>query len=282
MTNAAQKRKLQAWFAICLLVVCAAMPQLSYADQKTYEGTGWDTPEDAVLHYLDGLKEQDIGKMISAYAVETCIDHFDLKAQLARIGVYTMSMTPSMPNSGNLLRGINIETRKNQIVQSILWQITAICLPGQDFSQPIPLSRENDGEAAAAFVEGIEGAFDAVDFGTLTFLRFTPPEQASELYASERNQENIKEQIAPYGAEEARSVIAHFIVGENFCAFTCDAIRYGDRRFMHQPGGNIGVLVRLNAPYGMISVPKGELVNMLGELDAPIQDIINDFLGDLF
>ena len=260
--NAGQKKKLQfwpisrpiSWLMVCLLVVCVAMPLLSHAEQKTYEGSGWDTPEEAILAYLEGLREQNIGKMIGAYAVETYIDHFDLKAQIARVGAYTMSMAPRMPNSGGLLRGINIEARKNEIVQSILWQITAICLPGQDFSQPIPLGRENGDEEAAAFVEGIESAFGAVDFSTLKFLRFTPPEQISELYASERNQENIRAQIAPFGAEEARSVIALFIVDDKVCALTCDVMRYGDRWFMYKPSGNIGAMMGLSAlTGGMIS-----------------------------
>ena len=282
MMNTGRKRKLQTWLVICLLLACVTMPHLSLGEQKVYEGPGWDTPEDAVLHYLEGLKDQDLDKMISAYAVETCIDHFDLKALLARVGGYTTNAIPSMPNAGSLLREINIETRKNQIVRTILWQMISICLPGQDFSQPIPISTDDDGAAAKVFVEGIEEAFDAVDFDTLTFLRFTPPEEASEFYASERNQENIKAQIAPYGAEEARSVIALFMVDEHFCALTCDAIRYGDRWYMHQPGGNIAALARLNAPYGMISVSKDELANMLGELDAPIQDMLEDFFRNLF
>ena len=283
MMNAGRKRKLLAWFAICLLVACAAMPQLSLADMKVNEGSGWDTPEDAVMQYLEGLKEQDLGKMISAYAIETYIDHFDLKAQLTRAAGYTNNAIPSMPNASSLLRDINIEARKNQIVRTILSQITSICLPGQDFFQPTPIP---DGEAAKAFVDGIEGAYHAVNFDTLTFFRFVPPEQITELYASETNQENLKKQIAPYGAEEARSVIAVFFVGENICALPCDAIRYEDRWFMHQPRGNIGALLGLDTSTGgIISVPQAELLNILGDLgqlDTPIQDILDDLLSNFF
>jgi len=268
MMNAGRKKKLQTWLVICLLLACVTMPHLSLGEQKVYEGPGWDTPEDAVLHYLEGLKDQDLDKMISAYAVETCIDHFDLKALLARVKAYTLGMTPRMPNSSNLLREINIEARKNQIVHSILFQITSICQPWQDFYSTIPFTEEDGGEAITAFVEGIVAAFDAVDFGTLQFLCFTPPEQVSEFYASERNQENFKAQIAPYSAEEARSVIAFFIVDGRFCVFACDTTRYGERWYIHMPGGNIGSLVGLTASSGgMISVALDELPDILGEMD---------------
>ena len=283
MMNAGQKRKLQTWFAICLLVVCVTMPLLSHADQKTYEGSGWDMPEDAVLHYLDGLREQDIGKMISAYAVETYIDHFDLKAQLVRVGMHDIYMVPPMPNSGILLREINIESRKKQIVESILWQITSICLPGQDFSRNVALTSENGGEEVSVFVERIEKAIGALDFGTLKLMHFTPPEQVNELYASEGYQERIRAMIAPLGADELRGVIAFFIVDENFCVLACDAIRYGDRWFIHRFNGNIGALTGLDPiPSGVLAIPQGELTNRFEELDSRIQGIFGDLPSNLF
>ena len=281
--NAEQKRNLQSWLAICLVMVCVAMPLLSNVDRMAYEDPGWDTPEEAVLVYLEGLKEQNIEKMISAYAVETCVDHFDLKAQLARLRAYTVSMIPRVPNSGDLLRGINIEARKNEIVQSILLQMTSICLPGQDFSQTIPFTGDDGDKAVAAFVDGIESAFGAVDFSALKFLGFMPPEQLSELYASERNQENIRAQIAPYGAEEARSVIALFMINDKFCALTCDVMRYGDQWFMYKPGGNIASLMGLSVlSGGVISVPQEELVAMREGLGAPAQKLLDDLLSGLF
>ena len=106
MMNTGRKRKLRTWFTICLLLVCAIMTQLSHADQKTYEGSGWNTPEDAVLHYLDGLKEQDLDKMISAYAVESYIDHFDPQAYLERYYQFYPCMTPHIPNTDGFTRGI--------------------------------------------------------------------------------------------------------------------------------------------------------------------------------
>ena len=264
----------------CLLVMCLCAPLWAHADLPTYEGPGWDTPEEAVAFYLEGLKEQDIGKMISAYAVETYIDHFDLTAQLARIRAYTLSLVPRMPNTGDLLRAINIEARKDEIVRATLYQITAICLPGQDFTRVTTLSGENDNQDAKEFVEGLEKAFGAMDFGTLDVLLFVPSEVLSEHYASEGNQENLKRQIAPTGADEVRSVVAVFTVSNKACALLCDVMRYGDRWFMFKPIGNIASLLGLDPiTGGVISMSKRELLGLWDELDADTRNEFAELLG---
>lgn len=282
MRSIGEKRKFHLWLVICLLAVCVCTPLSSLADQKTYEGPGWDTPEEAVSLYLEGLKEQDIGKMISAYAVETYVDQFDLRSQIARMGAYTRSMTPNMPNSNHLLQAINTEARKNEIVQSILGQITSICLSGQDFTQPIVFAKENvDGETKA-FVEGLQSAFDAVDFGTIKPLGFVPPELISVMYASERNQQNMKAQAAPYGTEEARSVVALFTVDDTLCVLCCDVMRYGDRWFMYRPGGNIGQLIGFSSlTGGMVAISQEDLIAIQKGLDGAELEGFEAILNDL-
>lgn len=279
MLSTGKKRNYQTLFAICLLVVCACVPLISYADQTAYEGAGWDTPEDAVLVYLEGMKEQDLNKMISAYAVETHIDHFNLQAQLERIRTYTITMTPRMPNATNLLRGINTEARKNEIVQSILWQMSALCLQErmQDFYEPIVFQEENFAEETKAFVKELDRAFKAPDFGTLNVLRFTPPEEISELYVLEVNQENIKKQTVPYGADEVRSVIAVFALDDKVGAFCCDAARYGDRWFIHKPGGNIGNLIGISPMTGgIVAGTVEEMAVVLDSMGLKIDDFLID------
>ena len=266
----------------CLLVICLCAPLFAHADQMTYEGPGWDTPEDAVRYYLEGLKEQDLGKMIGAYAVETYIDHFDLRAMLTRMGAYTPGMTPRLPSAGDLLRAINIEARKNEIVHSIQFQMTSICLPEHDFSRSIPFARDTIDEEVEAFVGGLEKAFGAIDFGTLNVLLFVPPEFISELYASESNQENIKRQIAPTGADEARSVVAVFAVGSKACVLFCDVMRYEDRWFMLRAQGNIGNLLGLSWDTGgLIAVSRIELLALWNELGPDVQQQLGMDIYDL-
>ena len=267
--------------AVCLLVVCVCAPILSHAESKTYEGPGWDTPEEAVLVYLEGLRDQDLDKMISAYAVETHIDHFDMQAQLERVRGYTMSMVPRMSNSTDLIRSINVETRKNAIVQSILTQLTSICLHGEkamDLANPVSFPNDSFAADIRGFIEELDQMFTAVDFCSLNVLRFTPPEQIAELYASERNQENMQKQAVPYGADEIRSVPVFFTVGGLVGGFGPDAARYGDRWFLHSPSGNISIIIGIPAANaGLVAGPLEELSEALSFAGI---DLADDLLID--
>ena len=280
MMRTGVKKKYRAWIAGCLLAVCACLPLLSYAD--TYEGPGWDTPEEAVMLYLEGMREQDVDKMVSACAVETHVDRFDMQAQLERVRAYTPAMIPRVPNSSDLLRTINIEIRRSSIMHAILWQVTAVCLDDKayDFSQAIPFTGDNADEEIRAFVESFQKGFGEVDFSDLSVLGFLPPEQLSELYASERNQENIKAQIAPFGAEESRSVIAVFTVGDRLGALFCDAARYGDKWFIHNAHGNAAMLVGLPAAsYGMFFGPAEALISALRGVGVDADTLLGNLVA---
>ena len=275
------KRHLPVRILIGLLAFCVCAPAPAAAD--TWEGPGWDTPEEAVLYYLEGLKEQDLDKMIGAYAVETYVDSFDMAAQIGRIGVFTMSMMPRMPNTGSLLRSINIEDRKREIVQSVYLQLTSVCLPEADFSYPVNLTG-GDGDEAKTFVEQLEEAYGAVDFGALRVVGFIPPETISEVYASDRNQEMLSAQIAPSGADEARSLIASFTLEGKVCALFCDAVRYGDRWFIKSSLGNASMLAGVTPlTGGMLAIPAEEVADFLrNTLGGDAQELMDMYLGALF
>jgi len=278
--GAQQKRMLRSWVALCLLAILACTPLLSYAE-RIYEGPGWASPEDAILFYLEGLKEQDLEKMISAFAVETYIDHFDLEMQLERIRAYNMAMVPRLPNSHDLLRAINVEARKNEIVQTVLWQMTTICLPERDFSMTTSFPKEDaDENSMTAFVEALENAFAAVDFDTLQHKLFIPPERINERYMSEQNQANIVRSCAPFGVDEAHSVVALFTVDGKFCVLCCDVARYGDRWFMFRPGGNIANLLGLPLLNGgVVAVPQEDMGTLLAEFGGIALEIIGSIFG---
>jgi len=247
-----------------------------------YEGPGWDTPEEAVLYYLEGLKEQDIGKMIGAYAIETYIDHFDLTTLLIRINAYTPALVPRLPNTGDLLRAMNVEARKNEIMQGLFFHMVSICMPEQDFLNTTAFMSDNKEEEAKVFVEGLEHAFGAVDFSTLKVLRFYPPEEIEDRYASEQNQENIKRQIAPTGADEARSVVVFFTVDDIVCVLGCDVMRYGDRWYMFRAQGNISNLLGFTANTGgLAAVPVQELIALKDELGTNAPVGLDQYIRDI-
>lgn len=271
--------RLSMWLFACLLVVFIHMPVAANAGTESYEGAGWETPQDPVLVYLEGLKEQNLDKMVSAYAIETYIAQFDLQAQVKRLNTYTMSMTPRLPNANALTQTFNVEARRNEIIQAAQWQMTSVCMPGWDFSQPATFDRENIDNEASEFVQGLTDSYDSVDFSTLKVLRFVEPEKISELYASEKNQENMMAQVAPYGADEVRSVVAFFMVDTKVAVLYCDVMRYGEHWYMFRSSGNIGTLVGLSAyTAGMVAVEQEDLMEFREELGVDEQVALDELL----
>lgn len=271
-----RQKKTYLWIMICLMIVSACLPLFAVAERQTYEGPGWATPEEAVTFYLEGLAALDLDKMISAYAVETYVDHFDMQAQLMRFGAYMSSMSPSLPNTNQLLRDLNVEARKNEITQSILGQLVSICLYEQNSAPVTTFDREKIEEETKTFVEWLEDTLSAAEVNTLKVLTFIPPEAVSEVYASERNQANIMAQCAPFEADEARSVIAIFSVGEKIGLLCCDVARYGEQWYMFKALGNIGSLIGLSASCGgVIAMDRHELAALLGDPGANILEMLN-------
>lgn len=267
---------------LCILALSLLSTTVSHADAYTYEGPGWATPEEAVEAYLEGIKEQDLSKMIGAYAVETLVDHFDLQAQVTRLGMYSLSLVPSLPSASGLVRDLNVQSRVSEITRTTIYQMHALCLPGQDFTQPVTFGSEGREERIEVFVSDMDSAFSSVDFSTLQILRFIAPEDISELYMSERNQENIQSQIAPYGADEGRSVVVSFTVDGKVGALCCDAVRYGDLWYMLRGGGNIGAMIGLAAHNGgLIAMDLEELYALREDMSGEGLQMLDAFLGQL-
>jgi hypothetical protein len=77
---------------------------------------GFDTPEDAVWEYVDGLKNADLDRMIGAFAIETYIENASLEKSLERVRAYLFfSSDINMPNSNEFVTALNIENRRKSV-----------------------------------------------------------------------------------------------------------------------------------------------------------------------
>lgn len=207
-----------------------------------YEGAGYATPEEAVQAYLDGLRDADLSQMLSAFAMETYVDHYDFQAQLERIRTYMMlTMEIRFPNDNDLMRALNVENRKTQIVNAITYQQFGLFAPDWDVTSPISFGA-SDAEGIPALMDQFAAAA-GTDMSRLTFVGFFAPEVLSDVYLTERNQENLAKQQAVYGMEELRSMVAGFTLGDDQYILCCDVGRYGDRWYMNSLSGNIGTLL---------------------------------------
>ena len=212
--------------------------------------TGFDTPEDAVITYLEGLRDSDLERMLSAFAIESFVENFDFEAMLNRIQAYGPWMEPRMPNVNEFITAMNIEQRRGSIVNAISFQYVALASPELDAARPQVMLEEDISDFVVQFRDNL----NALDLPSLEILGFIPAETLSEHYLSELNQDNIARQAEVQGADQLESRVAVFeLEGDRHFLFV-DVVNFNGRWYIAQFGGNIGALVGISADMrGMIT-----------------------------
>lgn len=242
------------------LVACTAgaEPEETSSESATItsEGEGFDTPEEAVEAYLLALKDADFDGMLSAFAVEAYVDNFDYEAQLNRSHVYNPTYTNfALPSSNNFMQSVNVEIRRSSITGSILQQYIILREPDLDLSEIVKLEDET---AVSEFVAQLNEAFDVSRFSTLEVLGFIPPEDLSDTYMIDGNQETLQEIANVYGAEQFESCTATIQLDSDAYLLCFDVIMYNNKWYIYQMGGNIGILLSLSTEMaGTVKLPDG-------------------------
>ncbi len=94
------------------------------AKTKT-EGEGYDTPEDAIRAYAEYLKEGDINKIYSVFAVESYLTHYDMLQYYEDYHIFypyafpTQGYCQILLDGSELANGLNIENRKSYISTNV-------------------------------------------------------------------------------------------------------------------------------------------------------------------
>lgn len=220
----------------------------------TYEGEGSATPEEAVALYLEGVQEESLPKMLSAFAIETYAAGFDWGAQLERIKMYSAAtMNIKFPKTNPLFEAINVEARKSEIVGGIAVQFTAFQMPEMDYYAPVTFTGDDADAQVAAFVQQFEETTRSLTLAKLIPVGFVEPSLLSEIYEDERNQGNLAKLAAIYGADEIQSKAACLMMSGKPYLLCCDTIRYGEKWYMLGLGGNIGQILGLSVTSGGIT-----------------------------
>jgi len=233
----------------------------SAAASWTYEGEGADTPEGAVRIYLEGIQQMDLAKMLGAFTIETYAEKSLFDEQLMRARAYYFSLPIKFPASNELLAALNVETRKNDLITSIIVQLFRFHMPEYEVYQHTPFA---PGPAMArevsAFIDKLNDGLEALTMQTLEIDGFYPPALASALYDTPGNKSRLVSAAEMHGAEEVQSVIALFTVEETRYMLCSDAIRYGEKWYILHLNGHIGNILALPPTAGGFAVTRFEVL----------------------
>ena len=87
------------------------------------EGSGYDTPEEAVSAYVEGLCSNDVEAMMKACAVESYAENYNLESFVERLNALPGSISLLyLPDTGELSEGINTGHRKGELYDMIKGQ----------------------------------------------------------------------------------------------------------------------------------------------------------------
>ena len=241
-------KKIVSWMLCIVLVLgcCGAFAEdgaevASVSSRIRYEGSGFDTAEDAVLCYMEGLRDLDFEKMLSAYAWETMISHFSVEAHLNRLKSYSQVTYPRFPALNDFMVTADMQMVRANEIRLICNSIESYIL-GEESPNglQIPLTEESDVEAYMQKFDN--GKLEKLS--GMTNIRFlTPDEVTGGKFSLENNQQSFSRRAAPYCADEVVDIVAVGDVedGVIFCASL--VARYGEKWYIISSTSNIDLII---------------------------------------
>ena len=248
---------------ICLLALMLTVPALAEAPgglrprrdeavEETpevaadvrFEGEGYESPEEAVVAYLEALKKGDVEGMLATFAIETYVAEMDAQADLERMGVFQPSYGMRLPLGGDYQRQVAVAVRYGQLAESLASQWMLYSWPeGYAAFDGASVALSEDGDAEA-FLAGLAEGDAAALWQEMEVVGFVEPERMSSQY-SDGSQSRAR-QAASYGCDEIVSVVAKLDIGGEEWYQCMDVARYGEKWYNLSLVGYIGHLLGLS------------------------------------
>ena len=226
------KKLISILLALTMILSCT----LAFAEEASataairYEGPGFDTPEDAVTCYMNGLKNLDFEQMLSAFAWETLASHYSAEKLLKRMKAYNPVTAARMPSFNKFMETANLHSLRNNEIRMI-YNALELYILGDENPQNRTIALKDDTEVDAFLKKFENGKLDQLSgMGEIVFL--SPDLVTNNKFSLEANQETLKKQTAQYGADEMVNIVAAAGVGKGAIVCMPTVARYGDKWYM--------------------------------------------------
>jgi len=217
-----------------------------------FESEGFDSPQLAAKAYLEGFKAHELDQMISAFSIESYVDHYDLQASLENVHAYVfMHQEFNLPAVNDFSRGFNIQSRKEEILRDTVKQYAAVCNINEGYFKNSTLLKDEDISDENISSKLIK-LLDQMDLSSMKILGYIPPEELSEEYGSNGRLDIRAQQTKVCGAENVESCVVIFELEGNKYCFCFDAVQYKGKWYIRRLGGSISTL--LNIPFDLAGI----------------------------
>ena len=92
------------------------------------EGSGYKTPEDALLAYAKALKTADVSKILSTFAIETYVENFDDEAYMEYMNAYPFNPSSLLTPVDRYTKDLFMIDRQQSITKNLYYMSATISM----------------------------------------------------------------------------------------------------------------------------------------------------------
>ena len=229
------------------------------------EGNGFDTPEEAVTYYLEGLKNLDFDQILGAFAWETQAEHFSTEAKIRRTQAYNSVLKPRLLGDSGFVRTANLFSLFAAQIDAIYASLDLYILQ-EDHQNETPTGSISLTEDAA--FEEFKSKFNngrVEKLAELTNIRFFTPDQVTDnKFSMEQNQKSYIRQNAMYGADETVDLPAVAEVGDELLYCCPTVARYGEKWYLVSVSSMTSNILGINYMSQAFVCGKGGISDLIG------------------
>lgn len=231
----------------------------AFAEESTdaqVQGGGYDSAEEAVRAYVNALNRKDYDAMLSTFAVESYVEHYDLGAMVDRLQAYQMTYTMNITNENELAKGILKTRRMNEINSMIEYQYFKIigvdellADEGKDLMESFGLA-ESDFENGSELIGALFQNAKSLDSVSIKAGSTIDPAMLFELYYDPRNVENIQRQKNTIGADALENICMNVTINDTLYYLFADCICFSGKWYLHSFNCNLSSALGMNSYSG--------------------------------
>jgi hypothetical protein len=179
--------------------------------------TVFTTPEEAIAHYLEGVAQADIHKILQACAINETGERFRLDLFAERLGAINPLIELS-PSDYPFYVELNKLGQSSRILGQVRALVYSLLSDEEINGMPVKI----DAERVNKFIRDV----DPSRLVQLRLLKIGIPK--SELMRNDRYRENQERLAAIYGADETTERVALFSFEQDYYVVGFTLLRYGE------------------------------------------------------
>ena len=164
---------------------------------------------------------------------------------LVIIATLFFSFPQSLPSNNQLTTDLNIQRRQGQISDWIRYQYASVFF-ADDLSNGGAMTTFANEREVARFIEILSDPSFYNAIQTTRVIDFVDPNSLSDVYSSDRNQQNIESTSDIIGAQKIENVVARVEIDKEMYLFCFDVANYDGRWYINSLGGNIASLLGIS------------------------------------